>query len=399
MDKEITNSFVKTIKYNPADESESYIFLFKKNLDGTLSVIDKIIHDTDVVGTTGIYTYNINRWFDSLYIGVACVSGKRAKYNTGLLTNGFYLHGAWDTTSDIDISNDTDFRQGSLPFAIDYTSDKVNSTSPYTAIVAADGSGDYTTIAEAINNIHDSAENPATILIKDGVYEETIILENRNISFVGTNPENCIWINRTGIYKNCPLKINGDFYLENLTFKMTLENVGSWTPTYDNKDVLNTYPGYALHIDNPSSNNTVVHTGVIKNCKIYSEAFPAVGMGTRKNQTIKFENCDIKRNTIDDDYKKNQWQGALFCHSSQAANEVNQKLVLKDNVIRCNYSNALHINATYGTQEDYELTAINNTVYSDELENSAVNYEKGNSILSKMSHGNNNNLINYTVSN
>ena len=43
-------------------------------------------------------------------------------------------------------------------------------SSPYQAIVAVDGSGDYKTVQEAINAVPDGQTKPWLILIKNGLY-------------------------------------------------------------------------------------------------------------------------------------------------------------------------------------------------------------------------------------
>ena len=52
-------------------------------------------------------------------------------------------------------------------------------SSPYQAIVAVDGSGDYKTVQEAINAVPDGQTKPWLILIKNGLYNEQGIILNR----------------------------------------------------------------------------------------------------------------------------------------------------------------------------------------------------------------------------
>ena len=49
-------------------------------------------------------------------------------------------------------------------------------SSPYQAIVAVDGSGDYKTVQEAINAVPDGQTKPWLILIKNGLYNEQVII-------------------------------------------------------------------------------------------------------------------------------------------------------------------------------------------------------------------------------
>jgi len=48
--------------------------------------------------------------------------------------------------------------------------------SPYQAVVAADGSGNYKTIQEAVNAAPDGQTEPWLIFVKNGSYEEQVII-------------------------------------------------------------------------------------------------------------------------------------------------------------------------------------------------------------------------------
>ncbi|MDE6685135.1 MAG: pectin esterase, partial [Duncaniella sp.] len=48
--------------------------------------------------------------------------------------------------------------------------------SPYQAIVAADGSGDYRTVSEAIAAVPTGLSSPWRILVKSGDYDEHIVI-------------------------------------------------------------------------------------------------------------------------------------------------------------------------------------------------------------------------------
>lgn len=65
---------------------------------------------------------------------------------------------------------------------------------PVELTVAKDGSGNYTSIQEAINSIRDLNSNSVTIHIKKGIYHEKIIVPawKTNISFIGENKDSTI---------------------------------------------------------------------------------------------------------------------------------------------------------------------------------------------------------------
>lgn len=60
--------------------------------------------------------------------------------------------------------------------------------------VAKDGTGDYTTVQEGINAVADFKETTTTILIKNGIYKEKLMLpaSKKNIKFIGESVEKTI---------------------------------------------------------------------------------------------------------------------------------------------------------------------------------------------------------------
>lgn len=251
-------------------------------------------------------------------------------------------------------------------------------------IVAKDGTGDYTSINEAVRNAGD-INSPTTILLREGIYDEVVCLKNKhNISIVGINRDQCIIINRDGQYGSTPVMINGNFELRNLTIKMTEKG---FYPEYTD-NVFTTYPGYALHIDSNSKNKDEQTIGRVSNCVLYSEAFPAVGMGVNENQKVIFDNCELIRNTNKEYFKRDNWKGAILCHSSNYQNAPNQKLIMKDCVIKSNYGKSGQIRGNLGDSKSFEVTMINNTCYSEVEGFNSFEYEKGESTLNAISHGN-----------
>lgn len=257
-------------------------------------------------------------------------------------------------------------------------------------IVAKDGTGDYTTINEAVRNAGDIG-NPTTILLREGVYDEVVYLRNKHeISIVGINRDKCVIQNTTGIYAYTPVMVNGNFELRNLTMRMLS---GDFVPNYGD-NVFAGYPGYALHVDGESKNPDKKTVGRISNCTMYSEAFPAAGLGVNKNQTLIFENCEFVRNCTKDSYKRDNWQGSLVCHSSNVPLSPNQNFYMKDCVLRSNYGSSGQIRGDVGDSANFTITAINNTCYSDETGLGNFTYNKGQSTLSPMSHGNTASVLN-----
>lgn len=158
--------------------------------------------------------------------------------------------------------------------------------------VAQDGSGNFKTIQEAINNVRDHAEIRVTITIKTGIYNEKVVIPffKRNITLKGLDKEKTVisyndysgkpfrGIDITGntkfsTYTSYTLLVQGnDCSVENLTIENTAGKVGQ---------------AVALHTEGDRV--------VVKNCSILGNQdtlYLAKG-GTRNY----FENCYINGTT------------------------------------------------------------------------------------------------------
>jgi pectinesterase len=110
-------------------------------------------------------------------------------------------------------------------------------------IVAADGSGDCKTVQDAINKTPQTAsrENPYTILVKPGVYNEIVYIqrEKRGVRLIGENAATTIITHNLnakmpgpdgkpiGTFRTPTLQLDADdFTIENLTIENTAGNVG-----------------------------------------------------------------------------------------------------------------------------------------------------------------------------
>ena len=64
-------------------------------------------------------------------------------------------------------------------FALGYAQDAL---SPYHSIVAQDGSGNYTSIQDAVNAAPENRNRPWRIFVKNGSYREQIVVpKNKNV--------------------------------------------------------------------------------------------------------------------------------------------------------------------------------------------------------------------------
>lgn len=97
-------------------------------------------------------------------------------------------------------------------------------------VVAADGSGDYLTVGEALRKVRGDFDEPVTIFIKNGTYREKLVVNAtvNNLTIEGENPDSCIitWddyaaLRNMGTSGSYTCKVEGN----NITFRnLTVEN-------------------------------------------------------------------------------------------------------------------------------------------------------------------------------
>ena len=338
----------------------------------------------------------------SVKLGQILYSRPSAKYISigvaKLINNTYY-----DLPEDIDIN----VYKNPLPKTLNQRLTAIETKNNIPSIVTVSPiGGDYQDINSAVLGItNDSASNPVTIVIKPGIYNENIhVGGDRYLSFVGENRETCIIRSHTGMYTDAPIWIDGNFTIENLTLQMLDDEAPeSWTPGTSQDDPTSMLPGYALHIDGGSSaaNNSIYgyKLGVVRNCTLYSVAFPAIGAGLHSNQKLIFDNCDFIRETSAK-YQTAQYQyytnynGAMIIHDSTASNPVNQNLEIKNCKFICNLGKSATFRFKYSNPSTVKYALIDNTFWCVETNSSIVDYELNNSIMLGYSHGNNNSQFN-----
>lgn len=99
-----------------------------------------------------------------------------------------------------------------------------------TIVVARDGTGDYRTLTEAMEGIRAFMDYKVTVLIKNGVYKEKVIVPSwlQNVDFIGEDVEKTVItyddhanINKMGAFRTYTMKVEGNA----ITFKnLTIEN-------------------------------------------------------------------------------------------------------------------------------------------------------------------------------
>lgn len=171
----------------------------------------------------------------------------------------------------------------------------------YNMVVAKDGSGDFTTIQEAINAAKGFPDKRVTIKVKNGIYREKVeVYEwNNNMSIVGEDREKTIItyddyfdklnLGRNSTFHTPTLSVQGnDFYAVNLTIRNTAGEVGqaiALSVSADRvlvEDCIITGNQDTLYVTGESSEQ------YFKNCYIEGTTDFIFGQAT-----VLFENCEI----------------------------------------------------------------------------------------------------------
>jgi pectinesterase len=158
---------------------------------------------------------------------------------------------------------------------------------PYDFIVAKDGSGNFTTIQEAVTACRDYAERDYTILVKRGVYEEKLVIPSwkRRITIIGEDVDSTVVTfgdyaakldsngKPLGTFRTSTCLISGcDITVENITFVNSAGQVGQ---------------AVALHVDGDRC--------VFRNCRLIGNQDTLFAGGEYARQY--FVDCHIEGTT------------------------------------------------------------------------------------------------------
>lgn len=248
------------------------------------------------------------------------------------------------------------FEKGSYPteytaFGIKTDKNKIANFSPKGTFVVAKSNGDYTSINEALSKVRDTSDNPITLLIMPGVYEEHISIRNRHISLVGVNKRECIIVDHSGEYWNSPIEVAGKSYIANLTI---IADSTEKDPEYTG------LTSYAIHADFAGEGVTTIY-----NCDLIVYQHACIGIGLHNNQTIVIDSCNL--------YNHGGTSGAILAHNNQFNTATNQKLIVKncvgvsDTGILLELSDANLTHGDGGDAKDTVFTFYNNMFYSKTL--------------------------------
>lgn len=148
--------------------------------------------------------------------------------------------------------------------------------------VAQDGSGDFTTITEALEAIRAFMDYRVTVNIRNGVYNEKVVIPAwlHNVDFIGENPDSTIitWadhanINKMGTFRTYTVKVDGcDLTFSNLTIENNAPKLGQ---------------AVALHTEGDRL--------TFRNCRLLGNQDTLYSAGNRSR--LFFDNCYIEGTT------------------------------------------------------------------------------------------------------
>ena len=213
-------------------------------------------------------------------------------------------------------------------------------------IVAADGTGAYTTISAAVADASDGD----TIYIKDGQYKETVVV-NKYLHLVGESKMGTILYNDIGDYANAPLSIT-----QGSVCNMTIKSLAPADPS-----LLSDY-AYAIHLDKNFATNPDYQNCEIFNCNIYSEVNDAIGAGTNYASEYDIHDCFV--HVASNPVKSNAC--AFKCHNGQ--NQTVGKVTLKNNTFMTEDANGgsiydiLYHNGGISNTQPLDIVQIGNVL-------------------------------------
>lgn len=252
------------------------------------------INNTDYWVNTGNYNAQVEEYRKE------ALAAKELANNTSTALQTFKEN---QTKTNTDINNKISTTTSALN---KLKNDVFDGDTPSVITVAKSG-GRFHTINEAITfaKKYCSRNNRVTILICDGVYNESIVLtKNPGIDLIGIGmPE----IVSDSAYPNGAANIYGDTYIEGIFFHSTGENA------------------YALHLDG-STDTSCGTTVTVMNCKFNSEHNPALGCGCTRGCNYTFRNCEF------------YGSDGIYVHNEASANVSKQYF----NVIGCKINGSQH---------------------------------------------------------
>ncbi len=163
--------------------------------------------------------------------------------------------------------------------------------------IAQDGTGDFRTIQEGVDNASDGD----TLIVYPGIYTEAVQVMGKEVHIIGLSKDLCIIQYDAASYRKSPLTV-GAGRIANLTIYGMDSGVGQPVLTQEEIAAINAelvgdswerqknYKGYAVHVD---QNFLYGRRVTFENCRVISENNHCAGIGTRGDSTVLFENCEF----------------------------------------------------------------------------------------------------------
>jgi hypothetical protein len=212
--------------------------------------------------------------------------------------------------------------------------------------VNSNGSGDYTSLVDALKKAGDNENNHVTIIVGPGTYYmppkvsyvEPYTEASRNITIKGVDKNTCILYNDIGFYDytigtDCtPLRLNGNVTIENLTIKsLSTEfdnyvNTEGYIPRDDYRKI-----AYCIHRDGSNGPNTMF---TVKNCILINDHMACIGFGLRPNTELVIEDCYLQSEQAQEHSKADEY-GTIYGHFYHNQTGLNQNL----SIVRCQIVN------------------------------------------------------------
>ncbi len=149
-------------------------------------------------------------------------------------------------------------------------------------VVAADGSGEFTTVQEAVNSIRAYMSDTTYMYIKNGIYREKVVIPSwvTNLKMTGESVENTVitWndhakINNMGTFRTYTIWVQGvGFTAENITFENNAEQLGQ---------------AVAVHVDGDRA--------IFRNCRLLGNQDTLLTANQESRQY--YEDCYIEGTT------------------------------------------------------------------------------------------------------
>ena len=180
----------------------------------------------------------------------------------------------------------------------------------FVTVVATDGSGDYTTLTEAVSH----AQDGSIIFVRAGVYDnETVKAWGKNLSIIGENPLTTVIKNGFNSYDRPPIEMSCGL-LKNLT---VYAYDGGKPSTF-----VWGWNAYSVHIDNDGLCDNSLN---VENCILKSDKNYGVGVGLRRG-LLRFANCRFYSRDL----------ASVFVHDAVSPDVAGEERIIFENCIALN---------------------------------------------------------------